>query len=61
MGKKRKRYHVEFDIDIQTEAARQRDDEKRTAIIVAGHEGKRVIQAKKSTVTARPTDADDET
>ena len=47
--------------DIQTEAARQRDDEKRAAIIAAGREGKSVIQAKKSTAPAKPVDGEDET
>jgi len=48
-------------IDIQIEAAKQRDEDKRAAIITAGHEGKSVVQAKKSTDSARPVDAEDET
>ena len=47
--------------DIQAEAARQRDDEKRAAIIEAGREGKSVIQAKKSTSLAKPLHSEDET
>jgi hypothetical protein len=47
--------------DIQVEAAKQRDEDKRAAIIAAGHEGKSVVQAKKSTAPARPVDAEDET
>jgi hypothetical protein len=47
--------------DIQVEAARQHDNEKRAAIIAAGKEGKSVIQAKKSTTPAKPVDAEDET
>jgi FlaA1/EpsC-like NDP-sugar epimerase len=47
--------------DIQVEAAKQRDEDKRAAIIAAGHDGKSVIQAKKSTSPARPVDAEDET
>jgi hypothetical protein len=45
--------------DIQTEAAKQRDNTKRAAIIAAGHEGKSVVQAKKSAPPS--TDAEDET
>ena len=37
--------------DIQAEAAKQRSDDKRAAIIAAGHEGKSVVQAKKATAT----------
>jgi hypothetical protein len=47
--------------DIQSEAAKQRDEDKRVAIIAAGHEGKSVIQAKKSTAPVKPVDAEDET
>jgi len=47
--------------DIQAEAARQRDDDKRAAIIAAGQEGKSVVQAKRSTASARPIDQEDET
>jgi hypothetical protein len=48
-------------VDIQTEAARQRDEDKRAAIIEAGREGKSVIQAKKSTSPAKPLNSEDET
>lgn len=41
-------------VDIQTEAARQRDEEKREAIIAAGKEGKSVIQAKRAITPAKP-------
>jgi hypothetical protein len=51
----------EIGIDLQTEAARQRNDDKRAAIIAAGHEGKSVVQAKKSTGSTKPVDAEDET
>ena len=48
--------------DIQAEAAKERNEDKRASIIEAGHEGKSVIQAKKSTAaTAKPVDAEDET
>jgi hypothetical protein len=47
--------------DIQVEAAKQGDENKRAMIIAAGHEGKSVVQAKKSTAPARPIDAEDET
>ena len=47
--------------DIHAEAAKQRDENKRAAIIAAGHEGKSAVQAKKSTAPARPIDAEDET
>jgi 5'-3' exonuclease len=47
--------------DIQSEAAKQRNEDKRTAIIAAGREGKSVIQAKKSTSPAKPVSAEDET
>lgn len=47
--------------DIQAAAARQRDDEKRAAIIAAGQEGKSVVQAKNSPVTTRPIDQKDDT
>jgi peptidoglycan hydrolase CwlO-like protein len=47
--------------DIQAEAAKQRDGEKRAAIIAAGQEGKSVIQAKKSTSPAKPVNSEDET
>jgi hypothetical protein len=46
--------------DIQVEAAKQRDENKRATIIAAGHEGKSVVQAKKSSAPARPIDAEDE-
>jgi hypothetical protein len=45
--------------DIQVEAAKQRDKDKRAAIIAAGHDGKSVIQAKKSTSQTRPIGAED--
>jgi hypothetical protein len=48
-------------VDIQIEAVKQRNEYKRNAIIAAGHEGKSVIQAKKSTSPARSVDAEDET
>lgn len=51
----------EVGADIQAEAAKQRNDEKRAAIIAAGQEGKSVIQAKKSTAPAKPVDSEDET
>lgn len=48
--------------DIQTEAAKQRNEDKRDAIIAAGHEGKSVVQAKKATTTpVRTPDGEDET
>jgi hypothetical protein len=47
--------------DIQVEAAKQRGEEKREAIIAAGQEGKSVIQAKKSTSSAKPLNSEDET
>jgi hypothetical protein len=37
--------------DIQAEAARQRDEGKRDAIIAAGREGKSVAQAKKAAIS----------
>jgi hypothetical protein len=44
------------------EAAKQRDEDKRDAIIAAGHEGKSVVQAKKATTPpARAPDGEDET
>jgi hypothetical protein len=46
-------------VDVQTEAAKQRDAEKRDAIIAAGREGKSVAQAKKA--APRPIDEEDET
>jgi hypothetical protein len=51
----------EIGIDLQTDAARQRNDDKRAAIISASREGKSVVQAKKSTGPATPVDAEDET
>jgi hypothetical protein len=48
--------------DIQAEAARQRNEEKRDAILAAGHEGKSVVQAKKATTApAQAPDGEDET
>lgn len=47
-------------VDIQVEAAKQRDEDKRASIIAAGHDGKSVIQAIKSTAPVRPVDAEDE-
>jgi hypothetical protein len=49
----------EVGADIQAEAAKQRDEDKRAAIIAAGREGKSVVQAKKSTPPS--TDTEDET
>lgn len=46
--------------DIQAEAARQRDGEKRAAIIAAGKEGKSVAQAKESTVQPKPIEQKDD-
>ncbi|MDR1220302.1 MAG: hypothetical protein LBK73_11940 [Treponema sp.] len=40
--------------DIQAEAVKQRDEDKRDAIIAAGHEGKSVAQAKKAATPPRP-------
>jgi hypothetical protein len=45
--------------DIQTEAAKERNEDKRDAILAAGHEGKSVVQAKKT--TAPPLLREDET
>jgi hypothetical protein len=45
--------------DIQAEAAKQRDNTKRVAVIAAGREGKSVVQAKKSAPPS--TDEEDET
>ena len=50
----------EVGADIQAEAARQRSDEKRAAIIAAGQEGKSVVQAKRSATAAGPIDQEDE-
>jgi hypothetical protein len=48
--------------DIQAEAAKQRNDDKRDAIIAAGHKGKSVVQAKKATTSSpRAPDGEDET
>jgi len=47
--------------DIQTEAAKQRDGDKRAAIIAAGRDGKSAVQAKKATTPAKPVDEGDET
>ena len=50
--------------DIQAEAARQHNEEKRAAIIEAGQEGKSVVQAKEAAVPmrpARPIDQEDKT
>jgi len=47
--------------DIQTEAAKQRGEDKRAAILSAGRDGKSVVQAKKNTTPAKPVDAEDET
>jgi len=47
--------------DIQVEAAKQRGEDKRAAILSAGREGKSVVQAKKTTAPARPVDGEDET
>jgi hypothetical protein len=48
--------------DIQAEAAKQRNEDKRNAIIAAGHEGKSVVQAKKATASpVRAPDGEDET
>jgi hypothetical protein len=41
--------------DIQTEAAKQRDEYSRAAVIAAGHMGKSVVQAKKSASRSKPT------
>jgi hypothetical protein len=47
--------------DIQAEAAKQRNEDKRDAIIAAGHEGKSVVQAKKATTSpVRAPNGDDE-
>jgi hypothetical protein len=48
------------DIDIQIESAKQRDEEKRIAIIASGHGCKSVVHAKKPTAPARSIDAEDE-
>jgi len=47
--------------DIQTEAAKQRDLDKRDAILSAGRDGKSAVQAKKATAPAKPVDAEGET
>ena len=47
--------------DIQAEAARQRNEDKRNAIIEAGREGKSVAQAKKCNAPTKPVDRKDET
>lgn len=48
--------------DIQAEAAKQRGEDKRDAIIAAGHEGKSVVQAKTAAASpARAPDGEDET
>lgn len=48
--------------DIQAEAAKQRNEDKRDAIIAAGHKGKSVVQAKKAaTAPARAPDGEYET
>jgi len=47
--------------DIQAEAARQRDDDKRALIIAAGQEGKSVVQAKKYPTKSEPVQHEDET
>jgi hypothetical protein len=47
--------------DIQAEAAKQCNKGKRATIIVAGQEGKSVIQAKKTAAPARTTDSEDKT
>jgi len=46
-------------VDIQEAAIKERNDDKRTAIIHAGAEGKSVAQAKKA--TAAPVSGEDET
>jgi hypothetical protein len=52
----------EVGADIQAEAAKQRNEDKRDAVIAAGHEGKSVVQAKKATTSpARAQDGGDET
>jgi hypothetical protein len=48
--------------DIQAEAAKQRNEDKRDAIIAAGHEGKSVVQAKRAaTSPVHAPDSEDET
>ena len=47
--------------DVQAEAARQRDEEKRATIIAAGQEGKSIVQAKTSVSVSKPNDQDDDT
>ena len=48
-------------VTIQTEAAKQRDGERRVAILSAGRDGKSVMQAKKAEAPAKPADAEGET
>jgi hypothetical protein len=48
--------------NIQAEAAKQRNEDKREAILAVGHEGKSVVQAKKATTSpARSPESEDET
>ena len=48
--------------DIQAEAAKERNEDKREAVLAAGREGKSVVQAKKTAKTpAVPPTGDDET
>lgn len=47
--------------EIQNEAAKQNNEDKREAIIAAGLEGKSVVQAKKATSSAKPLNSEDDT